>query len=70
MGKRLERRFGIKAIGGIPFSITNLKMLAGEQYLIGRFIHESGVSADSEIIQRLHNEVVALTTFALGKRAT
>lgn len=54
---------------GIPFSISNLKTLARGQYLMKRFISVSGISPDSEIIKKLHNEVVALTTLDIKDKA-
>jgi hypothetical protein len=57
-------KFAARSLG-IPFSISNLKTLARGQYLMGRFICVSGISPDSEIIKKLHNEVVALTTLSL-----
>ena len=47
---------------GIPYSISNLKTLAHGQYLMNRFICVSGISADSDLITKLNNEVFSLTT--------
>lgn len=47
---------------GIPYSISNLKMLAHGQYLMNRFIRVSGISADSGLIAKLNKEVFSLTT--------
>lgn len=47
---------------GIPYSISNLKTLAHGQYLMNRFICVSGISADSDLIAKLNNEVFSLTT--------
>ena len=47
---------------GIPYSISNLKTLAHGQYLMNRFICVSGISADSDLIDKLNEEVFSLTT--------
>jgi hypothetical protein len=47
---------------GIPYSISNLKTLAHGQFLMKRFICVSGISADSDLITKLNNEVFSLTT--------
>ena len=47
---------------GIPYSISNLKTLAHGQYLMNRFICVSGISADSDLIAKLNEEVFSLTT--------
>ena len=54
---------------GIPYSISNLKTLAHGQYLMNRFICVSGISADSDLITKLNNEVFSLTTMQLGDAA-
>ena len=51
---------------GIPHSISNLKTIAHGQYLMKRFICVSGIKPDDEIIKKLNNEVVALTTLDIG----
>lgn len=51
---------------GIPYSISNLKTLAHGQFLMERFICVSGINADSDLIQKLKNEVISLT--ALSER--
>lgn len=61
-------KFAARSLG-IPFSISNLKTLARGQYLMERFICVSGISPNSEIIKKLHNEVVALTTLSLKEEA-
>ena len=54
---------------GIPYSISNLKTLVHGQYLMNRFIDVSGISADSDLIEKLNNEVFSLTTMQIGAAA-
>lgn len=50
---------------GIPYSISNLKTLVHGQFLMNRFIRVSGISADSDLITKLNNEVFSLTTMQM-----
>ena len=54
---------------GIPYSISNLKTLVHGQYLMNRFICVSGISADSDLIKKLNNEVFSLTTMKMEAAA-
>ena len=54
---------------GIPYSISNLKTLVHGQYLMNRFICVSGISADSDLITKLNNEVFSLTTMQIEAAA-
>lgn len=46
---------------GIPFSISSLKTMVHAQYLMNRFICVSGLSPNSELINKLNKEVITLT---------
>ena len=50
---------------GIPYSISNLKTLVHGQFLMNRFIRVSGISADSDLVTKLNNEVFSLTTMQM-----
>ena len=54
---------------GIPYSISNLKTFVHGQYLMNRFICVSGISADSNLITKLNNEVFSLTTMQMEAAA-
>ena len=54
---------------GVPYSISNLKTLVHGQYLMNRFICVSGISADSDLITKLNNEVFSLTTMQMEAAA-
>ena len=54
---------------GVPYSISNLKTLVHGQYLMNRFICVSGISADSDLIKKLNNEVFSLTTMKMEAAA-
>ena len=54
---------------GVPYSISNLKTLVHGQYLMNRFICVSGISADSDLITKLNNEVFSMTTMQMEAAA-
>lgn len=47
---------------GVPYSISNLKTMAHGQYLMKRFISVSGISPDSDLIKKLYQEILSLTS--------
>lgn len=57
-------KFAAKQMG-ITFSVSNLKSLAQGQYLLERFIEVSGISPDEHLIEKLHQEIISLTTLEI-----
>ena len=47
---------------GQDYSVSNLKTMAHGQYLMKRFICVSGIEPDSNLISKLQNEVISLTS--------
>lgn len=47
---------------GMGYSVSNLKTMAHGQYLMKRFICVSGIKLDSNLISKLQNEVISLTS--------
>ena len=47
---------------GLDYSVSNLKTMAHGQYLMKRFICVSGIEPDSNLISKLQNEVISLTS--------
>ena len=47
---------------GMDYSVSNLKTMAHGQYLMKRFICVSGIKPDSNLISKLQNEVISLTS--------
>ena len=47
---------------GMDYSASNLKTMAHGQYLMKRFICVSGIKPDSNLISKLQNEVISLTS--------
>jgi len=47
---------------GMDYSVSNLKTVVHGQYLMKRFICVSGIKPDSNLISKLQNEVISLTS--------
>lgn len=47
---------------GLDYSVSNLKTMAHGQYLMKKFICVSGIELDSNLIFKLQNEVISLTS--------
>ena len=47
---------------GMDYSVSNLKTMAHGQYLMKRFICVSGIKPDRNLISKLQNEVISLTS--------
>ena len=46
----------------MDYSVSNLKTMAHGQYLMKRFICVSSIKPDSNLISKLQNEVISLTS--------